>query len=78
MEVEVFRDELDAQQYGEAFIQKHLSLGSRIHYTEDLSAQMPKIKWCGLFDHNDRLVAGYLLNRDLKNYCQVSCFLTEI
>lgn len=74
-EVRIFQDECDAQKFGEEFIRKYIHLGTNIHYTENEGPQIPKIKWCGLFDDNDKLVCCYLMNRDMKNFTQVSCFV---
>lgn len=68
----MFMDELPAAQAGEKWIQQFAKDADKVLYTPDIESQAPRIKWCAYFDSYDRLVAAYLLTRDVKNWTQLS------
>jgi hypothetical protein len=70
----VFMDQLPAGAAGEAWIAKHVdpSTGQRLEYSDSSGAAIPRVQWCMLFDSYERVVAGYLLTRDLKNWTQLT------
>ena len=68
----MFLDELDAAQAGEQWIQQFAKFANRCDYTSDVGSKAPPVKWCAYFDVHDKLVAAYILTRDLKNWTQLT------
>ena len=68
----MYMDELPAAQAGEKWIQKFASEAAKVLYAPDEASQAVCVKWCAYFDSYDRLIAAYLLTRDLKNWTQLT------
>lgn len=68
----MYMDELPAAQAGEAWIAQFAKESSKVMYSPDEESRAIRVKWCAYFDSYDRLVAAYLLTRDMKNWTQLS------
>jgi hypothetical protein len=92
MQVSVHMDEIMAVEAGNGWVAKWVAEkgiadlpGYKVHASDyDVPSRsdgsgggMVRVKWYGVFDDYDRLVHGYLLNRDLKNWTQLTCFTMQ-
>lgn len=69
---QVFMDEIDAAKAGSEWLEPFFGPGFRLCFSVDEGARAPQAKWCMLFDSLDRVVAGYMLTRDAKNWTELT------
>lgn len=69
---QVFMDEIDAAAAGSEWIQPFFTPNFSLCFSVDEGARAPRAKWCMLFDSLDRVVAGYILTRDAKNWTELT------
>lgn len=71
---QIHMDEIDADAAGRDWL-RQINVANpefRMEWMPDEGSQAPRIKWRALFDQKQRLRYAYLLNRDLKNFTQVT------
>lgn len=71
---EIYMDELDAANAGQAWLNPLIQFGTKMCYSEDKGPVAARVKWAAIFDRYDRVVGAYLLTRDLKNFTQLCVF----
>lgn len=69
---QVFMAEIDAAAAGSEWLQPFFTSSFSICFSVDEGARAPRAKWCMLFDSLDRVVAGYMLTRDAKNWTELT------
>jgi len=71
---EIYMDELDAANAGQAWLNPLIQFGTKMCYSDDKGPVAARVKWAAIFDRYDRVVGAYLLTRDLKNFTQLCVF----
>jgi len=69
---QVFLDEIDAAKAGSEWLEPFFAPEFHLCYSHDEGSQAPRAKWCMLFDSLDRVMAGYMLTRDAKNWTELT------
>ena len=70
----VYMDQIDAGRRGQEWLETHAHRGVRIEYSDNSGPAIPRVQWGIVFDSYERIVAGYLLTRDAKNWTQLVLF----